>query len=104
MLTLFVPILINLLSDRSDTFGEKSEEKRFHNYVLNCLLKLAPVYRDEFKQIVTKVPALKSKLEHSLRNQDSSNINQNLSNSRQSQANRTYTPSIKLKTDFSNYN
>ena len=104
MLTLFVPILINLLSDRLDTLGEKSEERRFHNHVLNCLLKLAPVYRDEFKQIVTKVPALKSKLEHSLRNQDTSNINHNNSSNRESQAKRTFTPSIKLKTDFSNYN
>ena len=100
---LYVPILINLLLDRLDGLSEKSEQRRLHHQVLGYILKLAPKYKEEFKQIVTKVPSLKSKLEQSLRVQDCIQTNQGKGISRESQVSRTFTPSIKLKTDFSNY-
>lgn len=96
--------MINLLNDRMDILSEKCEQRRLHHQVLSCLLKLAPKYKDEFKQIITKVPSLKVKLEQSLRNQETLQVNQGKGTSKESQVNRTFTPSIKLKTDFSNYN
>ncbi|XP_008187609.1 HEAT repeat-containing protein 5B isoform X4 [Acyrthosiphon pisum] len=105
MLALLVPSLINFLIDteltKYDTVMTKSRSK-LHEFSLQCLLKIGPVYPQEFKIIMSQNNKLKTKLEHTIKTTKSQqqfnsgcHIPQSITKSIQ--------PSIKLKTDFTNF-
>lgn len=92
---------MKLLVDDLNEFKNKPFSIVLHNYALNKLIKIGPIYQYEFKQIIGQVPAYKTKLENAIkRNQGSSNEQKSDS----TQVTQSATTIIKLKTDFSNYN
>ncbi|KAL1493305.1 hypothetical protein ABEB36_011384 [Hypothenemus hampei] len=102
MLSLLVPILVNYLQQnpRDKTLNKYSLS--LHEVSLDKLMKIGPTHPQEFKKLMSTSTELKTKLESAIRsNQESTskvknevNINQPLS---------IHMPTIKLKTDFSNF-
>lgn len=131
MLALLVPALINYLMDSDFTKYNANISKsrvKLHEFSLQYLLKVGPVYPQvclilrfiiinqyqniiifnvifqEFKIIMSQNNKLRTKLEHTIKTNKSSQqqfdagcqVSQNVTKSTQ--------PSIKLKTDFTNFN
>lgn len=111
MLSLAMPIFVKLLIDPEELESASTWTRAVHDHVLQRLMVIGPQYRQEFRTIMGVVPQLRSKLETSIRaHQDASHRNAGTNMSSQSRNNPssstisgTHTPSIKLKTDFSNF-
>lgn len=102
LLGLYIPILINLLSENVELLKGKSLRASLHNHSLQKLIAIGPNHPQAFRQIVGQVAVFRTKLETAIRNQQNVKSAANLASNR-SQAARSETPVIKLKTDFSNY-
>lgn len=123
MLTLLVPILITYLLEPPSLKTAKRPVLQLHEQALQWLKKVVPKYPEvrnkqshnanqinlpffvfqEFKTIMTQSPALKVKLEQAIRN--SQLISQTNSQLKQASLQKLSAPNptIKLKTDFSNF-
>lgn len=99
----YLPLLIKLLVDDLNEFKSKPFSVMLHNYALDKLTKIGPIYPQEFKQIIGQVPLFRTKLENALRNNQNSTINEQrkLDSNQLTQSNSS--TMIQLKTDFSNY-
>ncbi|EDW83833.1 uncharacterized protein Dwil_GK13824, isoform A [Drosophila willistoni] len=105
MLTLLVPVLIGFLADPTKWRTLPKYQRQLHEQSLQWLLKIGPKYPKEFKALMGQTPELRLKLETAIRNQQQSiSIAQ-----KATEAQRTgilakpQKPTIKLKTDFSNF-
>ena len=99
MLSLLVPILVSCLSDSpKDRFSRK-----LHDQALQRLNKIGPMYPAQFRTVMQNAPELRTCLEKALKAQTSVKpvANPNVNSKAQSQ--QPAKPSIKLKTDFSNF-
>ncbi|KAJ8926889.1 hypothetical protein NQ314_020740, partial [Rhamnusium bicolor] len=102
MLTLLVPILVSYLLVEPTARSANKYSQSLHEISLQWLMKIGPKYPQEFKKLMTQTEGLRMKLENAIRTSQVShsktkhdmNINQPLS---------SHTPTIKLKTDFSNF-
>ncbi|XP_049821749.1 HEAT repeat-containing protein 5B isoform X2 [Aethina tumida] len=102
MLSLLVPILVNYLLIDQALRSANKYAVQLHEISLQTLMKIGPKYPQEFKKLMSTATDLRTKLENAIRfNQQSNikiknevNINQSIS---------SHAPSIKLKTDFSNF-
>ncbi|XP_017846517.1 HEAT repeat-containing protein 5B isoform X2 [Drosophila busckii] len=105
MLTLLVPVLIGYLADASKLRSLPKYQRQLHEQSLQWLLKIGPKYPQEFKTLVGQKPELRQKLEGAIRNQQQSiNMAQKASEAqRNGNLAKPQKPSIKLKTDFSNF-
>ncbi|KAI1285000.1 HEAT repeat-containing protein 5B [Halotydeus destructor] len=114
LLRLYVPILINLLTENMEVLKGKTHRTSIHNYALKKLTAIGPTYPNEFRQIISQAPVYRTKLETAIRNQHNSAQQQHfnaanssdgssLPNETRQQSTRNENPIIKLKTDFSNY-
>ncbi|XP_050519241.1 HEAT repeat-containing protein 5B isoform X2 [Diabrotica virgifera virgifera] len=100
MLTLLVPALVSYLSPGSTIKNKHTSS--LHDVSLQWLMKIGPKYPQEFKRMMLHSKDLRIKLENAIRNQQTQkcrikndiNINQQVTST---------TPTIKLKTDFSNF-
>lgn len=102
MLELYVPILITVLMEPDNQNQQYSSHRMLHDYSLQQLLKVGPQYPQEFRLIISKNAHLKTRLEASIRagQLGTSTTEENI----QTPPRITATsPSIKLKTDFSNF-
>ncbi|KAG7212607.1 hypothetical protein KM043_012898 [Ampulex compressa] len=104
MLTLLVPILINYLLEGDQLVHASKYQLSLHQQSFQWLNKIGPKYPQEFKTLMSQSTELKTKLENAVR-----------SNHQQAQRHtrpvdnikpqiKISAPSIKLKTDFSNFN
>lgn len=132
MLTLLVPILISFLLETSQLRTATKFSIQLHEAALQWLMKIGPKYpqvsfiffyhvrnanlsiyikfrMQEFKALMGQAPELKNKLESAIRcsQQQAANV---LKLSAESKENKTAStaaqqqqPTIKLKTDFSNF-
>ncbi|XP_035216852.1 HEAT repeat-containing protein 5B-like isoform X2 [Stegodyphus dumicola] len=102
---LYVPTLVNLLIDPETSQVASSFRQKVHAYALQQLMKIGPQYPQEFRTVVSRNLRLKTKLETCIRAaQMGSDLNRNSPDSRTQISSRTVsTPTIKLKTDFSNF-
>ncbi|XP_043481712.1 HEAT repeat-containing protein 5B isoform X3 [Leptopilina heterotoma] len=104
MLTLLVPILINFLLEGDKLQHGTKYQISLHQQSFQWLNKIGPKYPQEFKTLMSQSTELKTKLENAVR----------LSHLQAQMLSRTsepvkpqfkvLAPSIKLKTDFSNFN
>lgn len=107
MLTLLVPVLINYLSEPTKLRTLPKYQRQLHEQSLQWLMKIGPKYPQEFKTLMGQSLELRQKLEAAIRNQQQSINIANKANelqSRNGQASKQQKPTIKLKTDFSNFN
>ncbi|XP_034488397.1 HEAT repeat-containing protein 5B isoform X2 [Drosophila innubila] len=105
MLTLLVPVLISYLADPSRLRTLPKYQRQLHEQALQWLLKIGPKYPQEFKALMCQKPELRQKLESAIRNQQQSiNLAQKASEAqRNGLLAKPQKPTIKLKTDFSNF-
>ncbi|XP_044256431.1 HEAT repeat-containing protein 5B isoform X4 [Tribolium madens] len=102
MLTLLVPILISYLLEGQALRSANKYSLNLHEISLQRLMKIGPKYPQEFKKLMSQTSELRTKLENAIRSKQQNHIKiKNGVN-----ANKPVTshhPSIKLKTDFSNF-
>ncbi|XP_017090384.2 HEAT repeat-containing protein 5B isoform X2 [Drosophila bipectinata] len=105
MLTLLVPVLIGFLAEPSRLRTLPKYQRQLHDQALQWLLKIGPKYPKEFKALMGQTPELRQKLEAAIRSQQQSiNIAQKASEAQRSGLlAKPQKPTIKLKTDFSNF-
>lgn len=102
MLTLLVPVLINYLIDGESMGSATKLTLTLHDASLQWLRKIGPKYPQEFKQLMSQTSNLRLRLENAIQ------MNQQLQKIMKSEPNvdrphLQQPPSIKLKTDFSNF-
>ncbi|KAH8383902.1 hypothetical protein KR009_011189, partial [Drosophila setifemur] len=105
MLTLLVPVLIGFLAEPNRLRTLPKYQRQLHDQALQWLLKIGPKYPKEFKALMGQTPELRQKLEAAIRSQQQSmNIAQKASEAqRNGLLAKPQKPTIKLKTDFSNF-
>ncbi|XP_055847565.1 HEAT repeat-containing protein 5B isoform X1 [Episyrphus balteatus] len=107
MLTLLVPVLINYLAEPSKLRTLPKSQRQLHEQSLQWLMKIGPKYPQEFKSLMSQSLELRQKLEVAvINNQQSASITNRNNNDVQNgnkPGSNVQKPTIKLKTDFSNF-
>ncbi|GJQ66814.1 hypothetical protein Trydic_g18582 [Trypoxylus dichotomus] len=102
MLMLLVPILISYLLEGQATRSANKYSLMLHDASLQWLMRIGPKYPEEFKKMMSQSGDLKIRLENAIRySQQVSQKNKPETNTNKPLLSQT--PSIKLKTDFSNF-
>ncbi|XP_067013409.1 HEAT repeat-containing protein 5B [Anabrus simplex] len=102
MLTLLVPILVNCLLEGSALKQANKYCHVLHEQSLCRLMKIGPQYPQEFKALMSQSSELRSKLEAALRSNQQAQQKAKIESSTIKPI-HTQSPTIKLKTDFSNF-
>ncbi|XP_076872255.1 HEAT repeat-containing protein 5B isoform X2 [Brachyhypopomus gauderio] len=98
LLALLVPTLISYLLDENAFSAASPASKGLHEFALQNLMRIGPLYPAAFKTVIGAAPELKTRLENAIRaNQASSKAK---ATARQAQPTVPATPTIKLKTSF----
>ncbi|KAM9365130.1 HEAT repeat-containing protein 5B isoform 2-T2 [Pholidichthys leucotaenia] len=98
LLALLVPTLISYLLDENSISSAPQASKGLHDFALQNLMRIGPLYPAAFKIVICAAPELKTRLESAIRaNQASSKAK---AAARQAQPTVQAAPTIKLKTSF----
>uniref|UniRef100_A0A3Q3FDQ2 HEAT repeat-containing protein 5B n=1 Tax=Labrus bergylta TaxID=56723 RepID=A0A3Q3FDQ2_9LABR len=98
LLALLVPTLISYLLDENAISSAPHVSKGLHDFALQNLMRIGPLYPAAFKTVIGAAPELKIRLESAIRaNQASSKAK---AAARQAQPAAQAAPTIKLKTSF----
>lgn len=98
LLALLVPTLIAYLLDENAISSAPQVSKGLHDFALQNLMRIGPLYPSAFKIVIGAAPELKTRLESAIRaNQASSKAK---AAARQAQPTVQAAPTIKLKTSF----
>uniref|UniRef100_A0A4W6CIH4 HEAT repeat-containing protein 5B n=1 Tax=Lates calcarifer TaxID=8187 RepID=A0A4W6CIH4_LATCA len=98
LLALLVPTLISYLLDENAISSAPQVSKGLHDFALQNLMRIGPLYPAAFKIVIGAAPELKTRLESAIRaNQASSKAK---AAARQAQPTVQAAPTIKLKTSF----
>ncbi|KAK7901966.1 hypothetical protein WMY93_018735 [Mugilogobius chulae] len=98
LLALLVPTLISYLLDEKAISSASPVSKGLHEFALQNLMRIGPLYPAAFKIVIGAAPELKTRLESAIRaNQASSKAK---AAARQAQPTVQAAPTIKLKTSF----
>ncbi|RWS31952.1 HEAT repeat-containing protein 5B-like protein, partial [Leptotrombidium deliense] len=103
LLSLYLPLLVSVLSDDINAIRSKTYRVSLHKYALQKLTTIGPIYQHEFRQIIGQVSHFRKKLETAIHSQQQLGSN---ASCRQVTARvdvKQEANTIKLKTDFSNY-
>lgn len=98
LLALLVPTLISYLLDENAISSAPQVSNNLHDFALQNLMRIGPLYPAAFKTVIGAAPELKTRLESAIRaNQASSKAK---AAARQAQPTVQAAPTIKLKTSF----
>uniref|UniRef100_A0A8C5EVP5 HEAT repeat-containing protein 5B n=1 Tax=Gouania willdenowi TaxID=441366 RepID=A0A8C5EVP5_GOUWI len=98
LLALLVPTLVSYLLDENAISSAPQVSKGLHDFALQNLMRIGPLYPAAFKVVIGAAPELKTRLESAIRaNQASSKAKAAAS---QAQPTVQAAPTIKLKTSF----
>ncbi|XP_041645495.1 HEAT repeat-containing protein 5B isoform X2 [Cheilinus undulatus] len=98
LLALLVPTLVSYLLDENAISSAPQVSKGLHDFALQNLMRIGPLYPAAFKIVIGAAPELKIRLESAIRaNQASSKAK---AAARQAQPTVQAAPTIKLKTSF----
>lgn len=98
LLALLVPTLISYLLDENTFSSAPPTSKALHEFALQNLMRIGPLYPAAFKTVMGAAPELKPRLEAAIRANQASNKAKAMA--RQAQPTVQATPTIKLKTSF----
>ncbi|XP_063047572.1 HEAT repeat-containing protein 5B isoform X2 [Engraulis encrasicolus] len=98
LLALLVPTLVSYLLDENAFSSATPASKGLHNFALQDLMRIGPLYPAGFKTVIGAAPELKSRLETAIRANQASNKAK--AAARQAQPTVQAAPTIKLKTSF----
>ncbi|XP_050313880.1 HEAT repeat-containing protein 5B isoform X2 [Anthonomus grandis grandis] len=102
MLSLLVPTLVNYLLQNPYDKSLNKYSVSLHEVSLEKLMKIGPTYPQEFKKLMSTSTQLRTKLESAIRSSQQNSIKvKNENNINQPMS--IHMPTIKLKTDFSNF-
>ncbi|XP_048508039.1 HEAT repeat-containing protein 5B isoform X2 [Athalia rosae] len=104
MLTLLVPILINYLLEGDALHHGSKYQVSLHQQSFQWLNKIGPKYPQEFKTLMAQSTELKTKLENAVRSTHQQAQKQSKLEPMKQTIKLHTAPSIKLKTNFSNFN
>lgn len=99
MLSLFLPLLVNLLLDSPSLSSATKFSRKLHEFAFQKLLSIGPKYPLPFKTIMAGSPELKQRLEGAVRSNQAKTSAKTTSLTKPT----TTQPKIKLKMDFSNF-
>jgi len=107
LLDVYIPILVSLLqvddtADKTD-MNTNACVKTQHEMALGKLTRIGGLYPQDFKRLLGEHEELKRRLEAALLQQNQAKQHAMLQASQQRQVIHSQQPSIKLKTDFSNF-
>lgn len=102
MMLLYVPVLVNLLLDPVTHQAASAARRKLHQAALARLTRVGPQYPQEFRAVIGRLPQLKSKIESAVRSGSRGTEGERPETPKTIQTNQS-APSIKLKTDFSNF-
>ncbi|EDL38467.1 mCG1040528, isoform CRA_b, partial [Mus musculus] len=97
LLALLVPTLISYLLDENSFASASSISKDLHEFALQNLMHIGPLYPHAFKTVMGAAPELKARLETAVRASQASKAK---AAARQPAPTTHSTPTIKLKTSF----
>lgn len=102
ILSIIVPILIKFLQNKTDGSVTNKNVRSLHEQSIQILMKIGSQHPQEFKSFMLESPDLRLKLETAIKTN-------NVANQRKEDVNKTVsintaTPTIKLKTNFGNFN
>lgn len=102
---MYVPTLVSLLTDPEASQVSSPSRNTIHQCALQQLMKIGPQYPQEFRTVISKNIRLKNRLEACIRAASigSDAHRDSLQESENRSTIRTSSPTIKLKTDFSNF-
>ncbi|XP_064600027.1 HEAT repeat-containing protein 5B-like isoform X2 [Liolophura sinensis] len=103
LLALLVPILIALLRDDSKAGTVTKAMQSLHDFALQRLMKIGPMYPEHFRTIMMSAPDLKPKLETAIRANQTSKKTTKIESMAKNAAHQPKAPTITLKTNFSNF-
>ncbi|XP_062864698.1 HEAT repeat-containing protein 5B [Trichomycterus rosablanca] len=98
LLALLVPTLISYLVDENAFFSATPTSKALHDFALQNLMRIGPLYPVAFKTVMGAAPDLKTRLESAIRANQASSKAKTMA--RQTQPSVQAAPTIKLKTSF----
>lgn len=98
LLALLVPTLVSYLLDETAFSSASVSSKGLHEFALQNLMHIGPLYPEAFKTVIGAAPELKIRLESAIRSRQANSKAK--ATSRQSQQSVQATPTIKLKTSF----
>ena len=99
LLSIYLPLLVNLLLDSSVLSGATKISRRQHESAFQKLLSIGPKYPIPFKTIMAGSPEMKQRLENAVRSNQAKTTAKTTSQPKQTSSQ----PKIKLKMDFSNF-
>ncbi|XP_034252934.1 HEAT repeat-containing protein 5B isoform X2 [Thrips palmi] len=102
MLSLLVPVLINFLLEGPALKDASKPCQTLHERSLQWLMKIGPQYPQEFKCLIGTSTEMKTKLETAIRSSQQAQQRSKVDGSSVKPL-PSQTPTIKLKTDFSNF-
>ncbi|XP_048456388.1 HEAT repeat-containing protein 5A-like [Rhincodon typus] len=101
LVVLFLPILISCLLDENTLTSATNPAKSLHEFALQNLMQIGPRYPSIFQKLMGTSPAMKARLEGAVKgNQESIKAK---TAAGQSKCSGKSSPSIQLKTNFSNF-
>ncbi|XP_047496501.1 HEAT repeat-containing protein 5B-like isoform X1 [Penaeus chinensis] len=95
-----VGIMVGALQDTNRLSSVSQHTRQLHQYALSRLQKIGPQYPQEFRAVLTSKPELRLRLESAVRSQQEA---RSKADNNASQDTMHHQPTIKLKTDFSNF-
>lgn len=98
LLALLVPTLISYLLDETSFSSASSSSKGLHEFALQNLMHIGPLYPVAFKTVMGAAPELKTRLEAAIRSRQANSKAK--AAARQPQPSVQAAPTIKLKTSF----
>ncbi|MEQ2277141.1 HEAT repeat-containing protein 5B [Xenotaenia resolanae] len=98
LLALLVPTLISYLLDENAISSAPQVSRNLHDFALQNLMRIGPLYPAAFKTVISAAPELKTRLESAIRANQASNKAK--AAARQAQPTVQAAPTIKLKTSF----
>lgn len=103
MMLLYVPVLVNLLLDPTAHQGASIARRKLHQAALGRLTRVGPQYPQEFRAVMGRLPQLRAKIESAVRSGSGRGPDGERPETPKAVSTNQSTPSIKLKTDFSNF-
>ncbi|KAA0717539.1 HEAT repeat-containing protein 5B [Triplophysa tibetana] len=98
LLALLVPTLVSYLLDEAAFSSAPASSKGLHEFALQNLMHIGPLYPEAFKTVIGAAPELKTRLESAIRSRQANSKANAMA--RQPQQMVQATPTIKLKTSF----
>ncbi|XP_051936742.1 HEAT repeat-containing protein 5B [Hippocampus zosterae] len=98
LVALLVPTLISYLLDENAIPTANEASKGLHDFALQNLMRIGPLYPAAFKMVIGAAPELKTRLESAVRANQATNKAKDAA--RQAQPTVQVAPTIKLKTSF----